>query len=85
MIDAPVAEHDDDDISKTLKDIGVDYTHRNENLIAENAIEVEKMKALMEVRHVHLVRGLKLISYIATEEEIIQTWQVVADHSQISG
>ena len=47
--DAPVVEERDDDISKTLKDVGVTYTHKNESLIANNAIEGERIKALMEV------------------------------------
>ena len=40
----------EDDIAKTLKDVGVNYTHRNESLIAENAVEGERIKVLIEVR-----------------------------------
>ena len=38
----------EDDIQKTLKDIGVQYTHRNENLIAENDIQRQRIKHIME-------------------------------------
>lgn len=39
----------DDEISKTLKHIGVNYTHRNESLIAENVVEKERIKVLLAV------------------------------------
>ena len=42
---------DEDEVAKTLRDVGVDYyTHRNESLIAENAVEGERIKVLIEVR-----------------------------------
>lgn len=44
---APVVDQDDE-ISKTLKHIGVNYTHRNESLIAENVVEKERIKVLLE-------------------------------------
>ena len=40
----------EDEIAKTLRHIGVDYTHRNDSLIAENAVEGERIKAMLEVR-----------------------------------
>ncbi|GJF00382.1 P-loop containing nucleoside triphosphate hydrolase protein [Phanerochaete sordida] len=46
--DAPAIDDRDNEISKTLRDVGITYTHRNENLIANNRIEGEKIKALME-------------------------------------
>jgi hypothetical protein len=50
MIDVPVVAKDEDEVAKTLRDVGVDYyTHRNENIIAENAVEVERMKLLLKV------------------------------------
>ena len=48
---------DHDEISKTLKDIGVTYTHRNESLVAENPIEGERMKVLVEVRKLRILMG----------------------------
>ncbi|KAI0337673.1 hypothetical protein BDW22DRAFT_1339232 [Trametopsis cervina] len=38
---------DEDRIQKTLKDIGVQYIHRNEDLIAENVIQRQKMKHII--------------------------------------
>jgi hypothetical protein len=50
MIDVPVVAKDEDEVAKTLRDVGVDYyTHRNENIIAENVVEAERMKLLFEV------------------------------------
>ncbi|EKM52602.1 uncharacterized protein PHACADRAFT_261138 [Phanerochaete carnosa HHB-10118-sp] len=48
--DAPAVDDQEDEISKTLKDVGVTYTHRNEALIVDNAIEGERIKVLMESR-----------------------------------
>ena len=38
-----------DDVHKILNDIGVGYTHRNEQLIKNNAIEERRVRALLEV------------------------------------
>ena len=58
----------EDEIAKTLRDIGVDYTHRNDSLIAENAVEGERIKALLQVRSlVWKISHTVLIS--------ITTWQ----------
>lgn len=38
------------DIEKTLNAIGVKYTHRNDDLIAESNIEGQRMQKLIEVR-----------------------------------
>ncbi|KAI0668887.1 P-loop containing nucleoside triphosphate hydrolase protein [Trametes maxima] len=38
------------DIEKTLSAIGVHYTHRNDDLIAESAIEGQRMQAMMQER-----------------------------------
>lgn len=35
---------DEDAIQKTLKDIGVRYTHRNDDLMAENVIQGQRLK-----------------------------------------
>ncbi|KAH9922295.1 P-loop containing nucleoside triphosphate hydrolase protein [Epithele typhae] len=40
--------HEPDDIERTLGALGVQYTHRNDDLIAENAIEGERMRKLIE-------------------------------------
>ncbi|KAF9815676.1 hypothetical protein IEO21_04393 [Rhodonia placenta] len=45
----PKVEHKVNDIQKVLNDIGVRYTHRNEDLIAESAIEGQKFQTTMEV------------------------------------
>ena len=47
---APEVTHDQNDIEKTLSRLGVQYTHRNDDLIAESKIEGQRMKKRMEVR-----------------------------------
>ncbi|KAH9856351.1 P-loop containing nucleoside triphosphate hydrolase protein [Lenzites betulinus] len=44
----PEVDHKSDDIEKTLKTIGVHYTHRNDDLIAENAIEGQRMQIMLQ-------------------------------------
>lgn len=39
-------------LQKTLNDIGVNYTHRNEFLIAESTIEGRRVQTMLEVSHV---------------------------------
>ncbi len=36
------------DIEKTLNAIGIQYTHRNDDLIAESAIEGQRMRKLIQ-------------------------------------
>ena len=57
-------EKQEDEVSKTLKDVGVDYyTHRNENLITENAVEGERMKVLLEVRQSNSIFLLRTVAH----------------------
>ncbi|KAI0830128.1 P-loop containing nucleoside triphosphate hydrolase protein [Trametes gibbosa] len=44
----PQVNHKPDDIEKTLTAIGVHYTHRNDDLIAENAIEGQRMHMMLQ-------------------------------------
>ncbi len=37
------------EIQKELSDIGVNYLHRNEDLIAENVIEARRLEAIIKV------------------------------------
>ena len=46
---APEVKHEPNDVEKTLSALGVQYTHRNDDLIAENAIEGQRMRRLLEV------------------------------------
>ncbi|KAH9948482.1 P-loop containing nucleoside triphosphate hydrolase protein [Amylocystis lapponica] len=46
--DPPEVNDKNTDIQKTLNDVGINYTHRNEDLIAESAVEVQRMRILME-------------------------------------
>jgi hypothetical protein len=39
--------HSQDGIEKTLKDIGVTYVHRNEDLIADNVIQRQRVKRII--------------------------------------
>ena len=43
-------EKKDDEIKNMLNAVGVVYTHRNDDLIAESAIEVQRHKNAVEVR-----------------------------------
>ena len=49
LLDAPELEKETG-IQKALSNIGVQYTHRNEDLIAENVFEGQRLEALKEVR-----------------------------------
>ena len=50
MINLGPPEVDKDElIQKTLTVAGVNYTHRNEDLIAESTVEVQRMQMLIEV------------------------------------
>ena len=54
------------DIQKALADIGVNYTHRNEDLIAENAIEKKRVEVIKEVRLAVCITYFRLlITHIA--------------------
>lgn len=64
-IDAPEVDTREDEITKTLRDIGVGYTHRNDSLIAENAVEGERIKALLQVRY--FISVLPIISLFSSE------------------
>ncbi|KAL6308864.1 P-loop containing nucleoside triphosphate hydrolase protein [Sparassis latifolia] len=44
----PKLDDQNSDIQKTLNDIGINYTHRNEDLIAESAIEGQRLQAMIE-------------------------------------
>ncbi|KAI0370889.1 P-loop containing nucleoside triphosphate hydrolase protein [Pilatotrama ljubarskyi] len=44
----PEVKHKPNDIEKTLNAIGVHYTHRNDDLIAESAIEGQRMQKMLE-------------------------------------
>ncbi|KAI0772497.1 P-loop containing nucleoside triphosphate hydrolase protein [Trametes elegans] len=46
----PDVSHTPNDIEKTLHAIGVHYTHRNDDLIAENAIEGQRMQLKIQER-----------------------------------
>ncbi|KAH9893907.1 P-loop containing nucleoside triphosphate hydrolase protein [Cubamyces lactineus] len=46
----PEVENKPNDIEKTLTAIGVHYTHRNDDLIAENAIEGQRMQLMLQER-----------------------------------
>ncbi|OSD03707.1 hypothetical protein PYCCODRAFT_1490777 [Trametes coccinea BRFM310] len=46
--DPPETKHNPSDIEKTLSAIGVHYTHRNDDLIAENAIEGQRIRTMIE-------------------------------------
>ena len=61
-LDAPDLKTDND-IQRALANIGVKYTHRNEDLIAENVFEVQRVKALKEVSSLSY-DNLLVISYI---------------------
>lgn len=39
------------EIQKELSDIGVNYFHRNEDLIAENLIEARRLEAIIKVNY----------------------------------
>ncbi|KAI0744759.1 P-loop containing nucleoside triphosphate hydrolase protein [Earliella scabrosa] len=45
---APEVKQEPNDIEKTLSAIGVKYTHRNDDLIAESTIEGQRMQKLLE-------------------------------------
>ncbi|RPD77013.1 hypothetical protein L226DRAFT_459287 [Lentinus tigrinus ALCF2SS1-7] len=46
--DTPEVKHQPNDIEKTLSALGVKYTHRNDDLIAESTIEAQRMQKLLE-------------------------------------
>ena len=45
----PELQEEATDIQKLLGEVGVGYTHRNDELIKDNAIEEMRMEALLEV------------------------------------
>ena len=48
-LDTPEVTHPPNDVEKTLSTLGVKYTHRNDDLIAESTIEGQRMRKLIEV------------------------------------
>ena len=50
IADAPEVKNEPNDIEKTLSALGVQYTHRNDDLIAESTIEAQRVQRLLEVR-----------------------------------
>ena len=46
---------------KTLSSLGVQYTHRNDDLIAESAIEGQRMQKLVEVCTRYWIPSLDLV------------------------
>ncbi|RDX43671.1 hypothetical protein OH76DRAFT_1544375 [Lentinus brumalis] len=46
--DTPKVKEEQNEVEKTLSALGVQYSHRNDDLIAENTIEVQRMKKLLE-------------------------------------
>ncbi|OBZ74648.1 DNA excision repair protein ERCC-6-like 2 [Grifola frondosa] len=54
---APKIEKENDDIQKTLNDVGIQYTHRNQDLIAENVIEGQRMQILLEEKKKDMRKG----------------------------
>ncbi|PSS30856.1 hypothetical protein PHLCEN_2v2583 [Hermanssonia centrifuga] len=55
---APKVERESD-IQKTLNDIGVNYTHRNEDLIVENVIEGQRIKAMIKEKRMKTTKTEK--------------------------
>ena len=65
----PEVEHKPNDIEKTLNAIGVHYTHRNDDLIAESAIEGQRMQLMLQVRILWPAHSVPLIGVSGAEEE----------------
>ena len=61
MADAPEVKNEPNDIEKTLSSLGVQYTHRNDDLIAESAIEGQRMQKLVEVCTRYWIPSLDLV------------------------
>lgn len=79
----PKVEHKVNDIQKVLNDIGVRYTHRNEDLIAESVIEGQKFQTTMEVtKREKKERKRKMAQDDQAAKQLIEPWPPVRRRHQ---